>query len=70
MTSRSSVMATKATTKWILEVSELLDVGLILTHLGVYFGVKTFDGFLCFVVIVRVRVYFVDVFVFFVLRHW
>ena len=60
MTSRSSVMATKATTKWILEVSELLDMGLILTHLGGYFGVKTFEGFLCFVVIVRVRVYFVD----------
>ena len=53
-------MATKATTKWILEVSELLDMGLILTHLGGYFGVKTFEGFLCFVVIVRVRVYFVD----------
>ena len=45
----------KATTKWILEVSELLDMGLILIHLGVYFGVKTCEAFLCFVAIVRVR---------------
>ena len=34
---------------------------------GVYLGVKTCVVFLCFVAIVRVRVYYV---VFFVLRHW
>ena len=31
---------------------------------------KTCEVFLCFVAIVRVRVYYVDFFVFFVLRHW
>ena len=35
----------------------------------VYLGVKTCDGFLCFVAIVRVRVYYVDFSVFFVLCH-
>ena len=38
--------------------------------LGVYLGVRTCEVFLCFVAIVRVRVYYVDLFVFFVLRHW
>ena len=33
-------------------------------------GVKTCEVFLCFVVVVRVRVYYVDFFVFLVLRHW
>ena len=37
---------------------------------GVYICVKTCEVFLCFVAIVRVRVYYVDFFVFFVLRHW
>ena len=37
---------------------------------GVYLGVRTCELFLCFVAIVRVRVYYVDFFVFFVLRHW
>ena len=36
----------------------------------VYPGVRTCELFLCFVAIVRVRVYYVDFFVFFVLRHW
>ena len=36
----------------------------------VYIGVKTCEVFLCFVAIVRVRVYYADFFVFFVLRHW
>ena len=36
----------------------------------VYLGVRTCELFLCFVAIVRVRVYYVDFFVFFVLRHW
>ena len=36
----------------------------------VYLGVKACGFFLCFVAIVRVRVYCVDFFVFFVLRHW
>ena len=31
---------------------------------------KTSEVFLCFVAIVRVRVYYVDFFVFFVLCHW
>ena len=35
----------------------------------VYVGVRTCELFLCFVAIVRVRVYYVDFFVFFVLRH-
>ena len=37
---------------------------------SVYLGVKTCEVFLCFVAIVRVRVYYVVFFVFFVLRHW
>ena len=36
----------------------------------VYLAVKTCELFLCFVAIVRVRVYYVDFFVYFVLRHW
>ena len=36
----------------------------------VYLGVKTCKLFLCFVAIVRVKVFYVDFFVFFVLRHW
>ena len=36
----------------------------------VYLGIKTCEVFLCFVAIVRVRVYYVDFFAFFVLRHW
>ena len=36
----------------------------------VYLGVKTCEVFLCFVAIVRVRVCYVDFFVFFVLYHW
>ena len=35
-----------------------------------FLGVRTWELFLCFVAIVRVRVYYVDFFVFFVLRHW
>ena len=37
---------------------------------GVYLGVKTCEVFLCFVASVRVRVYYADFFVFFLLRHW
>ena len=37
---------------------------------GVYLGVRACELFLCFVAIVRVRVYYVDFFVFFVLRQW
>ena len=37
---------------------------------GLYLGVRTCELFLCFGAIVRVRVYYVDLFVFFVLRHW
>ena len=37
---------------------------------GVYLGVKTYEVFLCFVAIAGVRVYYVDFFVFFILRHW
>ena len=36
----------------------------------VYLGIRTCELFLCFVAIVRVRVYLVDFFVLFVLRHW
>ena len=35
-----------------------------------YFSVKTCEVFLCFVAIVRDRVYYVYFFGFFVLRHW
>ena len=38
--------------------------------LGFTSGVRTCEVFLCFVAIVRVRVYCVDFFIFFVLRHW
>ena len=34
-----------------------------------YLSVKSCEGFLCFVGIARVRLYYVDFFVFFVLRH-
>ena len=36
----------------------------------VYCSVTSHEVFLCFVAIVRVRVYYVDFFVFFVLHHW
>ena len=36
----------------------------------VYLGVKSCEVSLCFVAIVRVRVYYLDFFVFFVLLHW
>ena len=36
----------------------------------VYLGVRTCELFLCFVAVVRVRVCYVDFFLFFVLRHW
>ena len=39
-------------------------------HLGGLPRCKNLWIFLCFVAIVRVRVYYVDFFVFFVLRHW
>ena len=39
-------------------------------ELRVYLGVKTCEVFLCFLAIVRVRVYYVDFFGLFVLRHW
>ena len=39
-------------------------------RLAIYLGVKTCEVFLCFVAIVRDTVYYVDFFVFFVLRHW
>ena len=42
----------------------------VLITFWVYLGVRTCELFLCFVVIVRVRVYYADFFVFFVLRHW
>ena len=38
-------------------------------ELKVYLCVRTCEVFLCFVAIVRVRVCYVDFFVFFVLRH-
>ena len=37
---------------------------------GVYLGVKTCEVFLCCAAIFRVRVHYVDFFVFFVLSHW
>ena len=37
---------------------------------GVYLGVRTCEVFLCFVVIVWVRVYYLDFSVFLVLHHW
>lgn len=39
-------------------------------NIRVYLGVRTPEVFLCFIVIVRARVYHVDFFVFLVLRHW
>ena len=48
-----------------------IKISLPLTNkLWVYLGVRTCEGFLCFVAIVGVRVYYVDFYVFFVLRHW
>ena len=36
----------------------------------VYLGVKPCEVVLCFIAIVKVGVYYVDLFVFSVLRHW
>ena len=49
---------------------EELHCWLLLLLNGVYLGVRTCELFLCFVAIVRVRVFYVDFFVFFVLHHW
>ena len=42
----------------------------LMSYITNKFGVKTCEGFLCFGGIVRLRVYYVDFFVFFVLCHW
>ena len=57
---------------YLLVAGEVEEVGLSSTRLRVYLGVRTCELFLCFVPIVRVRVFYVDFFVFFVLhvRHW
>lgn len=44
--------------------------GTVSRILRIYLGVRSCEVFLCFVAIVRVRVYCVNFFVFFVLRHW
>ena len=44
-------------------------IGRVALTFRVYLGVRACELFLCFVAIVRVRVYYVDFFVFFVLRH-
>ena len=51
-------------------VPEILGGSTTRIQIGVYLGVRTCELFLCFVAIVRVRVYYVDFFVFFVLCHW
>ena len=48
----------------------LNDWNQIFSIFWVYLGVTNCEVFLFFVAIVRVRVYYVDLFVFFVLRHW
>ena len=58
-------LCSRGTRKIVLNASQLM---CILKR--VYGGAKTCEEFLCFVAIVRVRVYYVDFFVFFVLRHW
>ena len=52
------------------DFSSLTELFLIFVQIWVYLGVRTYELFLCFVVIVGVRDYYVDFFVFFVLRHW
>ena len=52
------------------DFSSLTQLFLIFVQIWVYHGVRTCEVFLCFVAIVRVRDYYVDFFVFFVLRHW
>ena len=49
---------------------ELTELSTFYEQFWVYLGVRTCKLFLCFVAIVRVRVYYVDFFVFFVLCHW
>ena len=49
---------------------KLTELSTFYEQFWVYLGVRTCKLFLCFVAIVRVRVYYVDFFVFFVLRHW
>jgi len=39
-------------------------------RLAIYLGVKAFEVFLCFVAVVRARLYYVDFFVFSVLHYW
>ena len=59
-----------------VRVSELLCANLYLVEYlpiaqtkRVYLAVKTCEVFLCFVAIARVRIYYVDLFFSFVLRH-
>ena len=62
---------------WLLEYLFTVYIGLpngpiqfaSVRKIWVYLGVRTCELFLCFVAIVRVRVYYVDFFVFFELRH-
>ena len=53
-------------------LQSLIGFFIITLKFWVYLGIRTSELFLCFVGIVRVRVYYVDFFVFvcFVLRHW
>ena len=52
------------------EIQDFMKPNALVCKLWVYLGVRTCELFLCFVAIVRVRVYYVHFFVFFVLRHW
>ena len=56
-------------TKWLNAILNILNSVRLSADIGVYFGLKACEVFLCFVAIVKVRFQFGDFFVFFVLHH-
>ena len=56
--------------EWSISEWNAFSKGCLVVKFGVNLGVRTCELFLCLVAIVRVRVYHVHFFVFFVLRHW
>ena len=49
---------------WFFDILIMTQISWTVTNFGVYLDVKTCEVFLCFVAIVRIRVYYVDFFVF------
>ena len=69
--SRAGSNPSKSLVSEVLMVSHSCGCGFVSNpRAGVYLGEKTFEVFLCFVATVRVGVYYIGFFVFFVLRYW